>query len=135
MLDQHPPAFPGRFSLLQTCTYLGAITAAAAGGAFLGHGTDTTGLHHRALFHARRCRPVLGGDPAGPLTAPDRLAELINLINRGHRVTGRRAGTSIVDDLAGHPDDTVVSKRNGLAAAASHHPHRNDLSCQGQGGR
>jgi hypothetical protein len=36
--------------LLQTCTYLGAIIAAAAGGAFLGHGADTRGLHHRALF-------------------------------------------------------------------------------------
>jgi MFS family permease len=119
LYHQADPARMGSSAgLLQTCTYLGAIIAAAAGGAFLGHGADTRGLHHRALFTLAVAVLFLVA------ILPDR-SELINLINRGHRVTGRRAGTSIVNDLAGHPDDTVVSKRNGLAAAASHHPHRN----------
>lgn len=36
--------------LLRTFSYVGAITASAAGGAFFGHAPDTTGLHHLALF-------------------------------------------------------------------------------------
>jgi MFS family permease len=51
LYHQADPARMGSSAgLLQTCTYLGAIIAAAAGGAFLGHGADTRGLHHRALF-------------------------------------------------------------------------------------
>jgi sugar phosphate permease len=36
--------------LLRTFTYLGAIVASAANGAFLKHAADTRGLHHLALF-------------------------------------------------------------------------------------
>jgi MFS family permease len=36
--------------LLRTCTYLGAITASAAGGVFFGPRTDTAGLHELAAF-------------------------------------------------------------------------------------
>ena len=36
--------------LLRTFFYLGAIIASAAIGAFLGHGANTSGLHHLALF-------------------------------------------------------------------------------------
>lgn len=36
--------------LLRTFTYLGAITASAAQGAFYGHTAGTSGLHHLALF-------------------------------------------------------------------------------------
>jgi MFS family permease len=36
--------------LLRTCTYLGALIASAANGAFLSHGADTAGLHHLAGF-------------------------------------------------------------------------------------
>lgn len=36
--------------LLRTFTYLGAIVASAANGAFLKHAADTRGLHHLAMF-------------------------------------------------------------------------------------
>ena len=36
--------------LLRTCTYLGALIASAANGAFLGRGADTNGLHDLATF-------------------------------------------------------------------------------------
>jgi MFS family permease len=36
--------------LLRTFLYLGAIVASAADGAFFGHGADTAGMHHLAIF-------------------------------------------------------------------------------------
>jgi MFS family permease len=36
--------------LLRTCTYLGALSAAAANATFFKTGADTTGLHHLSLF-------------------------------------------------------------------------------------
>jgi nicotinamidase-related amidase/predicted MFS family arabinose efflux permease len=85
-------ADPGRTAssagLYRTFFYLGAISAAAANGAFLAGGADTTGLHHLALFTGacavlllvatladrslRRIGPPKGpetGAPAGPARA------------------------------------------------------------------
>jgi sugar phosphate permease len=36
--------------LLRTCTYLGALVAAAANASFFRHGADTTGLHRLSWF-------------------------------------------------------------------------------------
>lgn len=48
---QADPAWIGSSAgLLRTFSYLGAIVAAAATGAFLGHGADTVGLHQLAWF-------------------------------------------------------------------------------------
>ncbi|WP_052391346.1 MFS transporter [Streptomyces sp. NRRL B-24484] len=46
----HPERIGSSAGLLRTFSYLGAIVAAAATGAFLGHGADTAGLHELARF-------------------------------------------------------------------------------------
>ncbi|MEV7177520.1 MFS transporter [Kitasatospora sp. NPDC093679] len=46
----HPARIGSSAGLLRTFGYLGAIVAAAATGAFLGHGADTAGLHQLARF-------------------------------------------------------------------------------------
>jgi MFS family permease len=51
LYHQADPARMGSSAgLLRTFMYLGAIVAAAANGAFLGHRADTAGLHHLAVF-------------------------------------------------------------------------------------
>jgi MFS family permease len=45
-----PARMASSAGLLRTCTYLGAIVASAAGGAFFGGGIDTAGLHELAAF-------------------------------------------------------------------------------------
>jgi MFS family permease len=51
MYHQADPARTGSTAgLYRTFFYLGAITAAAANGAFLANGADTPGLHHLAWF-------------------------------------------------------------------------------------
>ncbi len=51
LYHQADPARMGSSAgLLRTFMYLGAIIAAAANGAFLGHRADTAGVHHLAVF-------------------------------------------------------------------------------------
>jgi MFS family permease len=45
-----PSRIASSAGLLRTCTYLGALIASAANGAFLSQGATTPGLHHLALF-------------------------------------------------------------------------------------
>ena len=182
LYQQAEPARIGASAgLLRTFSYLGAMVAAVANGAFFAGGARTAGLHHLALFllvvavtllvvtvidrslkTKRKDRQMAAttiddntalvlidlqngvlGAPATPHSASDVLARSVELADtfRSHgalvvlvRATrapdgvdwspGRTSAGSqangtppegwdaIVDDLAGYPEDVIVTKRN-----------------------
>lgn len=60
--------------LLRTFTYLGAMIASAANGAFLKHSANTSGLHHLAVFMLVVAFLLLAMTALDRLATPDRLA-------------------------------------------------------------